>query len=197
MKGKNSSYQKLGIKNQKLGIHSKGCVSTPYTGQIPPNYSERYTLPYEPNKKHKPKYMYSNTRYHPDEVDLNVVRDYNKVQGVTHATDNHVEIVRDINYRYVSIENSSNRPIGIGIENYYAGDPAKLRFILAPGKVQDLSINSQGSTAQFIHILDPYTGKYVGNPHIFSRNSNSFVLRDGINKWWVQEFKRPSYRAAF
>ena len=128
----------------------------------------------------------------------NNVLDYNKLQGTNNPTDLSIQILRDTNYRYVTLQNSSYRPIGIGITTYYTGTVPSIRFIVEPGLTRYLGINSQGEPAQYLWPLDPDTGRQVGSPNIFSAMSNDFVLRDGINGGWnVQNFTRPSYRAAF
>lgn len=128
--------------------------------------------------------------------EANVVRDYNKSNGYSHCTDSHIQIVRDIDLRRVSLENSSVRPIGIAITSYY-GDPLPpVGFILAPGEVKAVGINSQGSSMQFINILDPVTGLRVGSPAPFRTDCNTFVLRDGQNAWFTQAFQTTAFRAA-
>ena len=127
----------------------------------------------------------------------NNVLDYNKLQGTNNPTDLSTQILRDTNYRYITIQNSSYRPIGIGITTYYTGTTPSIRFIVEPGITRYLGINSQGEPAQYAWPLDPDTEKQVGNPSILSAMSNDFVLRDGINGWNMQKFTRPSYRAAF
>jgi hypothetical protein len=128
--------------------------------------------------------------------EANVVRDYNKANGYSHCTDEHIQIRRDIDLRRVSLENSSVRPIGIAITSYY-GDPLPpIGFILAPGEVKAVGINSQGSAMQFINILDPVTGLRVGSPAPFRTDCNTFVLRDGQNSWFVHNFQTTAFRAA-
>jgi hypothetical protein len=129
--------------------------------------------------------------------EYNIVRDFNKTQGVTHPSDLTNQIRRDLNCRYVTVENSGQRPIGIGIANYYSGPLPKMRFVMQAGEIKHLGINPQGGADQFIYLLNPSTGEPVGDPYIFDRGANSFVLRDGVNKWWVQNFYHTPYRAAF
>jgi hypothetical protein len=124
------------------------------------------------------------------------VVDYNKIQGTTHPTDLHVQIIRDYNVRHVSIENSSTRPIGIAVTTYVSGPTPPILHSLAPSEIKHLGINSQGGPPQYLWILDLDTKKVVGKPSILRRDANSFVLRDGVNKWWVQFFKFPSVAAA-
>lgn len=126
----------------------------------------------------------------------NIVRDFIKAEGVTHPTDHHIEIRRDVNVRYVTLENSGQRQFGVAIVNYYNGPVPPIRFYIGPGEIRHLGINTQGGPAQFVHILDPETGQPTGNPAIFSRNANEFVIRDGINKTWIHKFYRASYSAA-
>lgn len=126
----------------------------------------------------------------------NVVRDWEKLQGMTHPTDEHIQIRRDIDTRLVSIENSGQRRIGVAITTYY-GDPLPvIRFIMEPGEVKAVGINSQGSPMQYIHLLDPENGLRVGSCTSFRTDCNQFVLRDGLGGWFTQCFQRTAYRAA-
>jgi len=124
------------------------------------------------------------------------VVDYNKIQGCTHPTDLSYQILRDPNVRLISVQNSGTRPVGIAIMSYLSGPNPPILFSLAGGEIKQLGINSQGGPPQYIHLLDLETKKLVGAPTILRRDANDFVLRDGVNKWWVQPFSHPSYAAA-
>ena len=126
----------------------------------------------------------------------NIVRWWNKAQGITHPTDLSNQIYRDYNIRHVSVENSAMRPVGISVTSYASGPIPSIRKTLAAGESVDLGINSQGQSAQFLWLLDVQTGQPLGKPAIFERTANQFVIRDGLNKWFVQKFRRPSYSAA-
>lgn len=125
----------------------------------------------------------------------NTVRWWNKAQGITHPTDLSNQIYRDYGLRYVSIENSATRPIGIGITSYASGPIPAILHTLRAGQIVPIGINSQGQADQFLWLLNTQTGQPVGQPSILQRVSNQFVIRDGLNKWWVQAFSRPSYSA--
>lgn len=126
---------------------------------------------------------------------VNIVRDYNKVQGVTHPSDLSVSPVRDINVRYVSIENSGKRPIAVGITTYSDGPVPHPNFVLGGGEIKHVAINSIGEAMQFIHLMNIENGQRVGRPAPFRTDANSFVLRDGLNLWFVDTFRFPSFRA--
>jgi len=119
-------------------------------------------------------------------------------QGIRHPGDLGQQIRRDINVRYISLNNSSRRPIGVAINNYMCpmdGEgPVDILFIMQGGETRHLSINPIGGPAQFITLLDPSTKRVVGGPDILSTPSNSFVLRDGLNKWYVQKFYQATIR---
>lgn len=127
--------------------------------------------------------------------DYSKVRDWNKVQGFGSATDDSVQIRRDLNHRYVTIENSSPNPVGIGITTYYCGENPKLDFVLKGGQIINLAINTIDGPMQFIHFVDIKTGKPTGSPTSFRTDSNQFVLRQGMSGWFVQTYYRPVYRA--
>jgi len=126
----------------------------------------------------------------------NIVRDWNEVQAFTHCTDEHIQIRRDINIRHISIENSGLRRIGISIAPYYGEPLPPIRFIMEPGEVKSIGINSIGSPMQYIYLLDPENGLPVGQATAFRTDCNQFVLRDGLENWFVQCFQRTAFRAA-
>lgn len=129
----------------------------------------------------------------------NIVRDYNISQGVSHPSDLSPQIVRNINLRYVTVENSSPfAPISIAItDSERTRQIPPINFSLGPGAVKHIGINQPGEPMQFIHMLSYETGKYLGDPYPFRTDANQFVLRHGINKWFVDAFYRAGYRAAF
>ncbi len=137
----------------------------------------------------------ANSWYDPSKA-CNIVRDWEKLQGMTHVTDEHIQIRRDINTRLVSIENSGLRDVGVAITTYYADPLPRIRFVMFPGEIKSIGINSIGSPMQYIHILDSKTGLRVGPPAPFRTDCNQFVLRDGENEWWVQAFQRTAFSAA-
>lgn len=134
--------------------------------------------------------MYSNFPYQ------NITRDYEKAQGVTHPTDLSYQIPRDVNIRYITIQNSSTRPIAFAITSYLSGPTPPILSTLVAGEIKHLGVNSHGGPPQNIWILDPQTALPVGSPTCIRSDANDLVLRDGVNKWWVNFFKRPSFAAA-
>ncbi len=124
----------------------------------------------------------------------NIVRDWNKVQGMTHPSDEHAQIRRDINVRKVAIENSSERSISVALMPYYSGPIPNPQFTLQGGQIINLAVNVVDGPMQYVHLLDPITKKVVGKTAPLRTDSNSFVLRDGINMWFVQAFKTYGYR---
>ena len=128
--------------------------------------------------------------------DYNIVRDYDKAQGTTHPADLSYQIIRDYGLRYITIENSSVRPIGIAIKTYASGPTPPILFTLVGGEIKHLGINEHGGPMQYVWMLDIETKNPVGRPSPVNSNSNQLVLRDGINKWFIQYYYRPSYSAA-
>ena len=126
----------------------------------------------------------------------NITRDYDKAQGTTHPSDLAYQVIRDYNIRYITVENSSPRPIGFAITPYLSGPAPPILATLVGGEIKHMGINSHGGPPQYIWILDLQTKKPVGEPVAIRSNSNSLVLRDGVNKWWVNFFIRPSYAAS-
>lgn len=124
------------------------------------------------------------------------VVDYDKIQGTTHPTDLSYQILRDYSVRYITVQNSSTRSIGIAITPYLSGPIPPILHSMAAGEIKHLGINSHGGPPQYLWMLDLDTKEPVGATVILRRDANDFVLRDGTNKWWVQFFKRPSYAAS-
>ena len=124
----------------------------------------------------------------------NIVRDWNKTQGMTHPSDEHIQIRRDVDVRRIAVENSSTRPISIAIMPYYSGPVPSPQFTLRGGEIKNVAVNMPDGPIQTIHIIDPVTKKIVGSPYTLRSDANSFVLRDGINKWFVTPFKTYGFR---
>ena len=59
---------------------------------------------------------------------------------------------------------------------------------------RDLYINAYGSTAQFMVIK--LGEKTVSREAILSFDANVFVLRKGLNLWWVDKFRTPTLSAS-
>lgn len=127
----------------------------------------------------------------------NSIVDWNKLQGLTNATDEYLQIRRSINSRHITIENSGLRPVGIAITTYCcAGSLPQMMTVLRPGEIKHLGINQPGDDQQYLYLLDPITRQQVGTQTALRTDANSFVLRDGLQGWFVHFFKHPSYRAA-
>lgn len=129
------------------------------------------------------------------ENEYSKVRDWNKLQGMSDPSDEIVQIRRDLNHRYVTIENSSSNPVGIAITTYYCGDTPKMNFVIKGGEIKNLGINTVDGPMQFIHFISPDTKKVVGSPTSFRTDANQFVLRQGMSGWFVQAFYRATYRS--
>jgi len=125
----------------------------------------------------------------------NIVRDWNLAQGFGDPSDEIVYIKRDLDLRHVTVENSSGRAISIAVATYPWGGPIPApNFTLRGGEIKDLGINTIGGPMQYIWPLDPVTKKPVGNATPFRTDCNQFVLRDGVNLWWVQAFQAAGYK---
>lgn len=127
----------------------------------------------------------------------NIVRDWNKLQGYSSSEDNSIQPLRDLNTRYITIENSATVPVAVALAVYAFGAVPKAQMILNAGEIKNLGVNTRGDLPlQFIHILDPINGKPLGAPNELRSTSNSYVLRNATTKWYVQYFYRPSYACA-
>jgi len=128
---------------------------------------------------------------------MNKVQNYSMLQGVTHPSDLSYQVIRDINSRYITIENSSNRTIGVAIATYICGETPKIMFLIVPGQVHHLGVNSHGEVTQYIWLINPENGLQVSDPKSIQSNANQFVCRDGINGWYIHTFKMAAYRASY
>jgi hypothetical protein len=125
----------------------------------------------------------------------NIARDWNMAQGFSNPADQTVMIRRDINLRKVSIENSSpDQCVGCAITTYYEGPLPTPQFILQPGEVKYIGINTIGGPMQFLFYMDVKSGKQMGTPCPFRTDCNQFVLRQGVNRWFVQTFQTAGFR---
>ncbi len=135
--------------------------------------------------------MYSHQPIH------NIVRDYNKAQGVTHPTDLSIQIIRDYNIRYITVQNSATRPMSYAITTYDSGPVPDVLETLNPGEIKNLGINTHGGPPQYIWLLDEKTKRPVGAPDCIRSNAQDLVIRDGLNKAWIHFFSRPSFSPGF
>jgi len=124
-----------------------------------------------------------------------ICRDWRMAQGFTDVSDEITCLRRDIDIRHVAIENSSpDNAIGVGVTVYYEGPIPKPNFRLIPGERKDIGINSIGEPMQYLWILDLKSGKPVGPPTAFRTDCNQFVLRQGLQKWFVHTFQTAGYK---
>jgi hypothetical protein len=121
---------------------------------------------------------------------MNHVRDYNKLQGVSHFSDLYGLGRRDINHRRVTIENDGGHPVGVGITIYPYGETPQPNFILQPKESKDVAINSYNSTPQYLWILNLETKESLGQHDIIGSNTSHIVLKQGLNKWMILYFKQ-------
>lgn len=126
----------------------------------------------------------------------NIVRDYNKNQGVTHPSDIIRTVPRDYSTRKISIENSSVNDVLVAIVAYVDGPVPENTIYLKGGEVRYFSINPQGTNPQYLWILNAENKLVMNYPALIKSTANSLVLREGVNKWNVQYFYYPSLTAA-
>ncbi len=125
----------------------------------------------------------------------NVVRDYNMLQGTYHPSDLAYMVIRDINVRYIIVENdSSTKNIGIAITTMSDGPVPSIQKILQPKEAVHLGINPPEQNQQYLWLLDPYTKLPVGHASVLLHNTNQFVIRQGTNKWWVSKYRMVGYK---
>lgn len=122
----------------------------------------------------------------------NKVKNYELLQGVVHPTDHGVR--RDLSSKRISVENSGDRPISVRISADFYGD--EMNFTLRGGETKFVAINAVGDGAQYITLHHPITKERLSKPTVLSRESNQFVLRDGINNWFVHKFHMALFNAS-
>lgn len=124
---------------------------------------------------------------------MNLVKDYNLYQGVYHPSDSHVAR-RSLNVRRVLIENTGSLEVSVRISSTMYG--RKTNFSLGPGEGKFIGINPIGEGPQYITIHHPLTGERVSNPTPLSRDSNQFVIREGMNNYFIHKFYSASLNAS-
>ena len=126
-----------------------------------------------------------------DVENLNMVKNYHKIQGLTKLEKLGYYGLRDIYSRHATIENGSKHDVKFGISLGHNISPSHY-YILRAGEIMSTGLNHLDAPQQFIHI---YSNGF-SRPFILHRNSNSYVFRYGTNGWFVDYFHRPSYKAA-
>jgi hypothetical protein len=125
----------------------------------------------------------------------NTVRDYNMLQGTYHPSDLSYMVLRDVNTKSITVENgSSTKNIGIAITTMSDGPLPTIQRILQPQETLHLGINQPEQAQQYLWLLDPQTKLPVGHASVLLHNANQFVLRDGVNKWFVSKYHQVGYR---
>lgn len=125
---------------------------------------------------------------------VNIVKDYRTLEN--QQDPGMVSLRQNINTRHIRIENSSTKDVLIGINTYsdYRYRP-KPQFLLRGGEVRDLAINMPGQISQWIWMYSPITGRVLGDPHITKWFANTYVIREGENRFWLSEFNNRGYNA--
>ena len=125
----------------------------------------------------------------------NITRDWNMAQGFSNPADETVMIRRDLDLRKVSVENSSpDNEVCCAVTTYYQGPLPKAQFSLECGEIKYIGINTIGGPMQYLWYLDLQTGNPLGTPTPFRTDCNQFVLRQGLNRWFVQAFQSSGFK---
>lgn len=99
---------------------------------------------------------------------------------------------RVLDVRYARIENAGRHRVGVAINIYWHDAPAcrvtKPSFFLEPGETIELGLNLNTGPAQTLWLFDEQ-GNLVNTPHLIKNNVNQLVLREGMNLWFVQDYK--------
>ena len=125
---------------------------------------------------------------------LNIVKDFDKLQG--HRDFGRVPIRYNINVKRVRIGNNNREPVLVAIHTLRYGKPPKPQFILEGGQSRNFGVNPSGDYHQFVWLFDHKTGQVVNDPHTIHRHVNNLVLNKGLNRWWIMDYRQPSYTAA-
>lgn len=126
----------------------------------------------------------------------NKIYNHFSLQGVSYQSQLKYQPRRVLGTKHISIENSSPTDLAhFAITNNHVEEDASAltTITLGPGKSVQLSVNAPGETPQFIHILNK-SSKYIGESfclgpsYAIRSDAQSFVLRHGLNSWFVQPF---------
>lgn len=118
-----------------------------------------------------------------------------------------------IDGRTVYIDNASDMPVAVGINNDPFNAPEKQLFSLQPEEGRYILINSYGGSPQYLWPFytkgySPTVPNYIGYtqedkechiagpPRILANNANSFVIKRGVEGVWILTFQYPTPRGA-
>lgn len=130
----------------------------------------------------------------------NNVYDWNSLQGYSFPGEESFHTQRNINFRHISVENATDKPIGISIASYETLNKTlttKPQFYLSPGESKDLAINEfliNKPPSQIIHIY--YNNKDIGISAIVRSDANVFVIREAYHNLFVHRYYRPTFKAS-
>lgn len=125
--------------------------------------------------------------------ELNIVKDFDVLQG--YKDFGKIPMRYNIDVKRVRVGNNSNIPVLAAIHTCQFGQAPKPQFLLEPGKPINLGLNPAGDHHQFIWLFDHKTRMVIADPHIIHRQVNSLVINKGVNRWWIMDYREPSYRA--
>lgn len=123
---------------------------------------------------------------------LNIVKDFDVLQG--YPDFGQIPLRRNIDVKRVLLENNSDVPVLIAIHPYQYGKTPKSQFELKPRMSKNIGVNTAGDYHQFVWLFDHDSHKVIGDPHIIHRQVNNLVINKGLNRWWIKDYRQPSYK---
>ncbi len=129
-------------------------------------------------------------------IDTNTVKDYRVLEN--HRDPGQVRLRQNINTKHARVENNSTKDVWVGIDiTRNPNHPPPPRFLLKGGEVRDLAVNMPGERLQYLWLYDPVTKQVLNDPHPMHNHMNMFVVLEGMNRWWIMDYKHRGYRAQF
>lgn len=120
-------------------------------------------------------------------------RNWNLLQGYGDVSDEIVYTRRDINSRKISIENSGYSEVLFTISPYY--DKIGVNYKkLKPHEVFYAAVNTVDDEPQYIFLISTKDKKVIGGPFQIRSDANQYVIRQGLNKWYIQPFQQSFFK---
>ena len=119
---------------------------------------------------------------------VNMVLDSKKVQKYTNNTQESFLTPSHLVGRTVQLENGSGKSVRFTISTNHKM-PGLDFYFLAPGQSMRLILNHVDSPQQFLWLPNQL-------PLILNHTSNQYVLRHGLEGWFIDYFHQPMYKPA-
>lgn len=120
----------------------------------------------------------------------NNVKDWNRLQGLSHPYARTFYPHKTMNYRHISLENDSGKDLYFKISG---GEVlSEKKYLLKAYSSLDIGVNCSSGSPQFITVYDTNDRELI-EPFSITSNSNQYVIKEGLNSLWIHRFQRAAY----